>query len=251
MTAPVIGMIVPPAKGAVPPEAHGLFPEGVRFAARGLGLRALTMEDYALAIERVAELARELRAEEKIDAISLMGTSLSFFRGGAFNDDLVAIMEREAGVPATTMSNSIRDALNAVGARRVAVGTAYTDEVNARLRAFLEKSGFELATLIGMGLEKIDDIVSVTEDRVTELALRAFDEAGGDADAIFVSCGGLPALHLAGAVEPRTGVPVVASSTAGVWGAARLVGLNGAVEALGALGKAAFEAPRRADRRSA
>lgn len=238
MAAPVVGMIVPPREGRVPPEASALYPDGVRFVARGLGLRALTMDDYAIAIERVAELARDLREAEGIDAISLMGTSLSFFRGGAYNDELVAIMEREAGVPATTMSNSIRDALNAVGARRVAVGTAYTDEVNARLRGFLERSNFELASLTGMGLEAIEDILAVQEEEVTALALSAFEKTGGTADAVFVSCGGLPALHLANAVEPRTGVPVVASSTAGVWGAVRLLGGVDHPKALGALAAA-------------
>lgn len=238
MPAPVVGMIVPPAEGRVPPEARALYPDAVRFVARGLGLKALTMDDYAIAIERVAALARELRDDEGIDAISLMGTSLSFFRGGAYNDELVAIMEREAGVPATTMSNSIRDALNAVGARRVAVGTAYTDEVNARLRGFLERSGFELASLTGMGLEAIEDILAVKEEQVTALALSAFEKAGGEADSIFVSCGGLPALHLANAIEPRTGVPVVASSTAGVWGAVRLLGGVDHPDALGALAAA-------------
>ncbi|MCE8005627.1 aspartate/glutamate racemase family protein [Aestuariivita sp.] len=236
MTAPVIGMIVPPAAGAVPPEAYGLYPEGVRFAARGLGLQALTMEDYAIAIKRVAELARELREHERIDAISLMGTSLSFFRGGAFNDDLVALMAQEAGVPATTMSNSIRDALRAVGARRIAVGTAYSDAVNDRLRGFLEMSGFELGAMIGLGLERIEDILAVSEDQVTDLALRARDAADDRVDAIFVSCGGLPALHLAGAVEPEAGIPVIASSTAGVWGAMRLAGLSGETPMLGRLG---------------
>lgn len=241
MATPVVGMIVPPAAGEVPPEARALFPDAIRFVARGLGLRALTMEDYAIAIERVAELSRELRREEGIDAISLMGTSLSFFRGGAFNDDLVSVMEREAGVPATTMSNSIRDGLRAVGARRVAVGTAYTDAVNDRLRAFLEREGFELASLIGMGLEEIAAIQSVGEDDVTALALRALETARGGADAILVSCGGLPATHLAGAVEPKAGVPVIASSTAGVWGAVRLLGQDGASPALGALGRIAQE----------
>lgn len=247
MTTPAVGLIVPPAEARIPPEAYGLYPEGIRFVARGLGLQALTIEDYAIAIERVGELARQLREQERIDAISLMGTSLSFFRGGAFNADLVALMEQEAGVPATTMSNSIRDALRAVGARRIAVGTAYTDAVNERLRGFLEHSGFELASLIGMGLEDIGDILSVSQDQVTDLALRAFEAADGRSkdgkpnydkpDAIFLSCGGLPALHLAQAVEPRTGVPVVASSTAGVWGAVRLLNRSGAADALGTLGR--------------
>lgn len=235
MPTPTIGMIVPPASGEVPPEACGLFPEGIRFAARGLALPALTVEDYGKAIVRVTDLARELAEDEGAQVISLMGTSLSFFRGGAFNDELVQAIGDATGLPATTMSNSIRDALNALGVRRIAVGTAYTAEVNARLRVFLEGCGFDLASLIGMDLTDIAEIQAVSEDGVTQLALDAADAAEGSVDAVFVSCGGLPALHLAGAVEPRLGIPVVASSTAGVWGAVRLAGLEASAPALGRL----------------
>lgn len=238
MQTPVIGMIVPPAAGEVPPEAYGLFPEGVRFAARGLALPALTVEDYGKAIVRVTDLARELAEDEGAQVISLMGTSLSFFRGGAFNEEIVQTIRETTSLPATTMSNSIRDALNALGARRIAVGTAYSDEVNARLRGFLESSGFELASLIGMDLTEIADIQAVGEAEVTQLALDAADKAEGPVDAVFVSCGGLPALHLAGEVEPRLGVPVVASSTAGVWGAMRLAGFDASAPALGRLAAA-------------
>ena len=39
-----------------------------------------------------------------------------------------------SGLPATTMSDAVIDGLNAVGGHRVAVATAYNDEVNDRLR---------------------------------------------------------------------------------------------------------------------
>jgi len=237
MNAPVIGMIVPPAAGAVPPEAYGLYPTGVRFAARGLGLGRMAMDDYSTAVERVREACRQLHQDEGAQALSLMGTSLSFFRGGAFNEELVEIMQDETGLPATTMSNSVRDALRAVGARRIAVGTAYSDEVNDRLRQFLVASGFEVATLTGMGIVGVQDVLRITPEDVTALGLRAYEMAEGPVDAVFVSCGGLPALHLSDALEDRLGLPVVASSTAGVWAAVRLLGIPGTAPGLGALSR--------------
>jgi arylmalonate decarboxylase len=237
MDTPVIGMIVPPAKGEVPSEARGLYPEGVRFAARGLGLDRMDMDSYAGAVERVRELSRALKEEEGAQALSLMGTSLSFFRGGKFNDELIQIMQDETGLPATTMTNSIRDALRALGAKRLAVGTAYSDEVNDSLRTYLLSCGFEIASMTGMGIVGVDDVLKITPEDVTALGLRAHERADGEVDAVFVSCGGLPALHLADALEDRLGMPVVASSTAGVWNAVRLVGLAGTAPALGALAR--------------
>lgn len=237
MDTPVIGMIVPPAAGEVPPEAYGLYPQGVRFAARGLALGSMSVDDYGVAVERVRDVSRQLKNDEGAQALCLMGTSLSFFRGGAFNDELVQIMQDETGLPATTMSNAVRDALRALGARRIAVGTAYSNEVNARLRHFLEASGFDVAALTGMGIVGVDDVLKVTPQDVTDLGLRAAQMTEGPVDALFVSCGGLPALHLCAALEDRLGLPVVASSTAGAWAAVQLLGLSGRSPHLGALAR--------------
>lgn len=233
---PVIGMIVPPAAGEVPPEAAGLFPDGVRFVARGLALPRLTIEGYTAVIDRVTELALDMRDRDGARTISLMGTSLSFFRGRAFNTDLIARLEQATGMPCTTMSASICEALSALGARRVAIGTAYSDEVNTALRTYMTDSGFHVASLTGLGLVEISDIHAVTPEEVSDLARRAAAQAE-NADAVLVSCGGLPTLHLAADVEDELGLPVIASSTAGVWGAMRHAGLDAASPALGCLAR--------------
>lgn len=234
---PVIGMIVPPAAGRVPPEAAGLFPDGVRFVARGLALPRLTMDGYNTVIDRVTELALDMRDTDGARAISLMGTSLSFFRGRAFNTDLISRLEQATGLPCTTMSASICEALTALGARHIAIGTAYTDEVNGALCTYLTNSGFHIASLSGLGLTEIDNIHAVTPDAVSDLARRAVAQAKA-ADAVLVSCGGLPALHLADDIEDELGLPVIASSTAGVWGVMRHAGLEAAAPALGRLARA-------------
>lgn len=237
-----IGMIVPPAGDAVPPEAYGLYPEGVRFAARSLALDELTLAGYRGVIDRVASLSRQLREEEGAEAVALMGTSLSFFRGPAFNDELVAVMKEAAGVPATTMSNAVRDALLAVGARTLAVGTAYADEVNRKLADFLVSAGFTVLHLQGLDITDVHAVRGVGDAVVARLALEADAAAGGEADAVLISCGGLPALDLAAAVEPEVNKPVVASATAGVWAAMRLLGLPGTSPALGRLGAVPLDA---------
>lgn len=243
MTAARIGLIVPPAAGRVPPEA-AMFPH-VRFAARGLGLAELTIQGYDAVIDRVATLAHALRDEEGAQAVSLMGTSLSFFRGGDFNATLTDVIARAAGVPATTMSSSIARGLRAVDARRVAVGTAYVGEVNERLRAFLEAEGYEVASLVGMDMTDPDSIQATSADAVADLGRRAAHAAEG-ADAVLVSCGGLPAGTLAPTLEPELGLPVVASATAGLWDVLRQAGLDARAPGLGALGGSTDAEPRRA-----
>ena len=228
---PLIGMIVPPAAGEVPPEAAALHPEG-RFIAEGLGLTRLTPEGYDSVIGEVEAAARRLAARGA-DAVALMGTSLSFYRGAAFNRDLIARMEAASGVPCTTMSVSVAAALRALGARRIAVGAAYGERVNAPLRAFLEEEGFAVVRLEAMGIEDVEAIFRVAEAELLALGRRA--ATGGGADALFLSCGGLRTLTVTAPLEAETGLPVVSSAVAGIWGAMRLAGAGQPVPGAGRL----------------
>lgn len=230
---PTIGMIVPPKPDTAPPEPLKLYPEGIRFRAKGLGLTSLTPEGYDQVIGRIAEASAEL-AEEGADAIALMGTSISFYRGPAFNAELVASMEKASGLPATTMSNAVVDALNTLGAKRLAVATAYGDEVNDRLAAYLGGVGFEVLTLESLGIVDVGAVFSVTDDDLLDLGRRAA-AAAPQADAMFLSCGGLRTLAVTTPLERETGLPIVSSAVAGAWAAVRLVGRDPAVPGYGRL----------------
>jgi len=110
MTQPHLGLIVPPAAGAVPVDGPLLYGERIRFSARGLGLGEISTRGYLDVIDSVVEKAVALK-DEGVSAVSLMGTSLSFFRGAAFNRQLEVEMARATGLPCTTMSNAIVGAL--------------------------------------------------------------------------------------------------------------------------------------------
>lgn len=226
VSQPVVGMIVPPAEGAVPPEATSLYGDDVRFLAAGLGLGKLTPDGYDAVIDRVAELSASLAAQGA-QGVSLMGTSLSFYRGPAFNERLLASMQKASGLPVTTMSTSVLDALGQVGAKRVAVATPYVAAVNQRLEGFLHESGIQVSGLQALELEAVDDILAVTDETLFALGRHALKHAEGEIDALFFSCGGLHTERVALALEQEFGLPVISSALAGAWGAVRLVKHSG------------------------
>ncbi len=222
---PTVGLIVPPAAGEVPPEPLALYGAEVNFIAAGLGLRKLTPDGYDEVIDRMGELSREL-AGNGADAIVLMGTSLSFYRGPEFNARLIELMSQASGLPATTMSCAVIEALNAVGARRIALATAYVDSVNQRLADFLAASGLCVESLATLDIESVEAIAHVTQDQLLELGRRALT-AAGPVDALFMSCGGLRTQEASLQLEAEFGLPVISSAMAGAWAAVRLVGHSG------------------------
>jgi arylmalonate decarboxylase len=124
---------------------------GVEFIARGVGVRSLTPGGYDSAWDGIVPAADHLAAQG-VDAIMVIGTSLTFYRGAGAHEKLLEDLRRRTGLPVSTMSQAVVDGLRQLGARRIAVATAYADDVNNRLAAFLKAVGFEVLALEGFGL---------------------------------------------------------------------------------------------------
>jgi arylmalonate decarboxylase len=122
----------------------------------------------------------------------------------------------------------------AVGATRLAVATAYNNEVNERLRAFLREHGIGPLVITGMGIEAMTDVDKVTQEDLIRFSERVRRSAP-DADSLLVSCGGFRAVEIIAPLEERTGVAVISSMPHGLWAGARLAGLSGAAPGYGRL----------------
>ncbi len=191
------------------------------------------MGGYESVIEHVADLAIQLK-NDGAEAVSLMGTSLSFYRGPEGNAQVLDAMRTATGLPVTTMTDSVLDALAAFQAKRIAVATAYTDTINAKLRTYLESEGLEILSLRALNLTDVQTILSVGDDDLIALGHGAA-KAAPDAEALFISCGGLRTLSVIQPLEQCLGMPVISSATAGAWGAARLIGHSGRAAGFGRL----------------
>lgn len=223
MTALPLGLIVPPASGAVPPDAAALYPQ-FDFIAEGLGLAEMSNQGYDSVIDLVGAAASRL-AQRGAGIVALMGTSLSFYRGPAFNAALEAEIAQRSGLPALTMSSAVLQALRHVGASRIAVATAYKADVNTALRAFLLAQGFSVLSLEHLGITSIDAVHQVDPETVTTLGRKALAAAPA-ADALLISCGGLATRPAVAELETEFGKPVVTSPLAGLWATVIRAGLD-------------------------
>jgi arylmalonate decarboxylase len=232
MTSPTIGLVVPFAEDRVPAEGPQMYPD-VRFIPRGVGVKALTPEGYDDAWSAILPAAEAL-ARRGVDAVMVIGTSLTFYRGYQAHERLLEELKRAIGLPVSTMSAAVVDGLRAVGARRIAVATAYADEVNARLRDFLGASGFEVLALDGFGLTGFGEPGAKGEDDIIALSSKVCGRTP-DAEGLLISCGGLKTLEVGEPIEETYGIPVVSSMPASFWAAMRLIGRSGHLAGYGRL----------------
>jgi arylmalonate decarboxylase len=219
-----IGLVVPFAEDKVPAEGPIMYPD-VTFVPRGVGVRALTPEGYDPAMAAIRPAADEL-AKQGVDAIMVIGTSLTFYKGAATHRQLLEDLRARTGLPVSTMSQAVVDGLKAVQAKKVAVATAYDGEVNRRLKEFLTDEGFVVRSIDGFGITDFGGPGRMTEQDILDLGAKVCEEAG-DAEGLLISCGGLRTLGVAKPFEARHGIPVVSSTQAAFWAAMRLVGESG------------------------
>ena len=208
-------------------------PDGVCLVETRTLVHDVTVEGLAEAVTQVERAALELASAE-VDVILQAGTAIAFFRGLGHDAELSRRIAAATGIRATTSLTAVVEALRALGIRRPAIATSYIADIDARLKDVLEKSGFEVAAINGMGIKKSIDMGKVKPEETYRLAKDVARSAPG-ADGILVSCGNLRSFEAIEPLETDTGLPVVTSNQAGLWQALRLVGVNEHLSSLGRL----------------
>jgi maleate cis-trans isomerase len=174
-------------------------------------------------------------ATARVDAISYGCTTGSFFKGPGWDQEMIALIEDTAKVPAVATSPAVVEALRQFGARRLSVATPYPEWNNQRLRTYLAALGFEVLNLeaeptaAGAGNQGIND---QDPSVIVEFATRA---CRPDADALLCSCTAWRSVEAVEEIERRTGKPVVTSNQASIWMTLRRLGHRAPIPGFGRL----------------
>ncbi|MEV0300107.1 maleate cis-trans isomerase family protein [Streptomyces prasinus] len=183
------------------------------------------------AADRLAAGLQELRLTGA-DAVVWACTSGSFVRGWEGAQEQVRALARTAGMPASSTSFAFVHAAREIGARRVAVGATYPDDVAALFVEFLAAAGVEVAGVTSAGIVTAAEVGAWGEAELFALA-RAADRP--DAQALLLPDTALhTAAHLP-ALEKELGKPVLTANQVTVWEGLRLADRRVNAPSLGAL----------------
>ncbi len=230
-----LGFLIPPGNPTVEPEMIAMAPQGVsvhfsRMVAHGpTGTLDGQEERNRTQIEHIGESAA-LLAMVKPDVIMLAHTATSYTLGRHAEAQLMERLRGQCGTPVATAFGSVLAALDALGARRVALGTPYSAETTRKGKALLEDHGLEV---VSCGrLDNVTNIYDETPERAYQLG-RAVDTA--DAQAVFLSGLGMPTVSILAALEQELGKPAISAASATMWQALRLAGARHRVSGYGRL----------------
>jgi maleate isomerase len=187
-----------------------------------------TNETLARHIEHMADAASRIQPDMKPEVISYSCTSGSIVIG-----EERVFEEIRKGAPwaqPMCLVTGVVDALNELGAKKLVVGTPYLDEINTAEAEFLLEKGFEVLDIQGLNLSTGTEMGQVTPAFWKKFATE-IDQP--DADAIFLSCGGIRSLEVAEEIEQVTGKPVITSNQAQFWSCLRRAGITDELEGFG------------------
>ena len=193
------------------------------------GLEAL------LEMEKNSSRAVEELASAGVDSIAYCCTVSGAQRGLEKDREFCEEMEREFGTPIASTMLAAAEALQHLGIRRVVLTSPYPHSYHEAESRYLAEAGIETVHESGMGFVTAAEFAAVLPDEIYQFALNAWEQSGGDADGLFVSCMNFDAMAVVQALENVIGKPVVTSHSATLWRALSLAGIDEPVPGYGQL----------------
>jgi len=229
--APRLGVLVPSSNTTVEMELRETLPREISLHVGRLPLTRIAAESIVEIVRTLEEESKKL-ATADVDLILLGATAPTFFKGLGYDREVSARIEKAAGKPATTTSTSLLEALAAVGAKRVALGAAYDDAVNAVAASFLEANGLDVVASLGLGY--VDNLA--VGRLPVETALDVGRQVDRDeADAVVLACTNWVSMAAIEPLERELGKPVISTTQASLWACLRRLGWTKPVPGAGML----------------
>lgn len=225
-----IGMMTPSSILQV--EFHKKAPKGVAVCSTLLPLPEPTASAL-IEMGKHVEEAASLLAQARPDIILFGCTIGSLIKGVGYDKDIIGRIERTAGIRATTTTSAVLEALQVLKAKKLSITTPYLEELNQAERSFLEKSGFEVVSIKGLGIGD-KGIKYVRPEEMYRFTRDNFNE---DSDVAFISCTGLSVFDIIEPLEKDLKKPVITSVQVSLWAALRKIHVWETIDGLGELFK--------------
>lgn len=232
-----IGLIMASTNGVTEGEAPKVLPEGVsvhytRISYKGEGDEA---DDIRLRkeIESTVTLLAGRGSNLGVDVIGLMHGSASADPRKGFDLELSERMSRVSGVPCTTQSSAVVEALRKLGVKKVATGIPLGQMPTLlRMKAFLEASGFEVRKHASLGFTD-HHLVDRQPPETAYRFMKSLDVE--DVDAIVMNNSNLRTMEVIEPLEHDIGKPVITGNQALLWSCLRKLGVKDQIHGFGKL----------------
>lgn len=232
-----IGLLVPAGNRVIIPEFYRIAPSGVAFFETRMIVQGswISEESNFSMIGNARRGLEELKICN-VDVAVLACTATSFLKGREWDRAFVTEGEKEMGIPVTTTTLSLLEALRSLKAERVAIASPWAPDINSRAEKYFEESGIQVVHAFSDPIDRIH-VNDQEPEFAYALALKADVQA---AQAVCIFATDLRSIEILPALENILGKPVISSNQAILFNALRLLRNDQPITGFGSL----LERPR-------
>ncbi len=211
-----LGLIVPANNSVIEPELASVLPAGVALYATRVMAKGDLTSDAIRAMEADVDKAVDQIAATGVDIIAYCDMVTTFIMEPGWNEAAIERFAARTATPVISAWTALRDALAAVGAQRIALGTPYPRAIHALAAPFFRERGIEVASEATLDIMAMREVPTVNHARLMGL-VGSLDGSG--CDAVVLLATDLPTLGSIKEIEHVTGLPVLTSNQTLLWSA--------------------------------
>jgi len=221
-----------PSVFETPSDWDLILPEGFTMVSSGLNVQAHTEVEFNKAIDTLGAGLGIFKAEE-CDAILLGGITLGTQRGYAAEQEVIAKLSQQVGLPVSTAMSATVDALKFLNVKTTVIATAYKEIINQSVKKYYEDGGVKVRAIKGLEVGKPVDQVKLPDYSSYKVARELFRQQP-DVDSLLLQ-GRWRTVAYVQELEDDTARPVVSSTAASLWWVMQKLGMKIPIEGFGRL----------------
>ena len=221
-----------PSVFETPSDWDLILPKGFTIVSSGLNVQSHTETEFNKAIDALGTGLGIFKAEE-CDAILMGGITLATQRGYAAEQEVVAKLSEQVGLPVSTAMSATVEALKHLGVKSTVIATAYKETINQAVQQYYEDGGVKVLASKGLEVAKPVDQVKLPDYASYKVARELFRRQP-EVESLLLQ-GRWRTVAYVQELEDDTGKPTVASTAASLWWVMNTLGMKIPIKGYGRL----------------
>ncbi len=221
-----------PSVFETPSDWDLILPAGFTIVSSGLNVQAHTEAEFNKAIDALGAGLGVFKAEE-CDVILMGGITLATQRGYDAEQEVVARLSQQVGLPICTAMGATVQALKHLEIKTTVVATAYKESINQAVKKYYDDAGIRVLAIKGLEVAKPVDQVKLPDYASYKVGRDLFRQ-NGTVESLLLQ-GRWRTVAYVEQLENDTGRPVISSTAASLWWVLKTLGMKVPIKGYGRL----------------